>query len=64
MQAMSAPAPASASAIARPSPVFAPVTAATDPTKLELFAHRKTFMGTQATSLYSWFSPPMAQMKL
>jgi len=25
---------------------------------------RSTFMGTQATSLYSWFSPPIAQMKL
>ena len=29
-----------------------------------LLMSRSTFMGTQATSLYSWFSPPIAQMKL
>src|SRR5690242_4427088 len=31
---------------------------------IEGIAHFSTFIGTQATSLYSWFSPPIAQMKL
>ena len=31
---------------------------------VERVAHLSTFIGTQATSLYSWFSPPIAQMKL
>ena len=33
-------------------------------TQVEARVHRSTFIGTQATSLYSWFSPPIAQMKL
>ena len=32
--------------------------------QIERVAHLSTFIGTQATSLYSWFSPPIAQMKL
>lgn len=34
------------------------------PAQIEAVIHRSTFIGTQATSLYSWFSPPIAQMKL